>query len=247
MTNGSNLIATLTKIQRYDAALARVSAEVKKKEGVRDAIKKRLAEAELTLAALVKNSTERRRQLNSEELAIRDEQDKLVNRRKSLQSLNNYKVQQAAEREIDHTSRTLSQREEALLGALDQAAKADEDIKVRQRGVEAIRAEMVEAEAAIKEAEADKAAKVAAGGAERDALFATLKPADQALYSRAKDRYPTDALAVITKNTCGGCFMGLSPQLVVQASRGETIVRCTGCGRIVALPESDGQSSAAHN
>jgi predicted nucleic acid-binding Zn-ribbon protein len=247
MSNVSNLIATLTKIQRYDAALARVSADVKKKEVARDAIKKRLAEAELTLAALTKNFNERKRQLSSEELAIRDEQDKLVNRRKSLQSLNNYKVQQAAEREIDHTSRTLSQREEGLIGALDQANKAEEDLKVRQRAVEAIRAELLEAEGAIKEAEADRAAKVAAGGAERDALFATLKPNDQTLYSRTKDRYPTDALAIASKSSCSGCFMGLSPQIMVQASRGDAIVRCTGCGRIVILAEGEGQVPSAHS
>lgn len=245
MSNVSNLIATLTKIQRFDAALARVWAEIKKKESARDAIKKRLAEAELTLAALSKSLTDRKRQLNSEDLAIRDEQDKLVNRRKSLQSLNNYKVQQAAEREIDHTSRALSQREEALLKAFDQSAKVEEELKARQRAVESIKLELGAAEAAIRESEEERAAKVAAGGAERDALFASLKPADQALYSRAKDRYPTDALAAISKNTCGGCFMGLSPQAVVQASRGDSIVRCTGCGRIVVVLESDSQKAAA--
>ncbi len=244
MSNQLSLIATLLKIQRYDAAIARLNAALKKCEQNRDGIRKQLAEAELTISALSRNLADRKRQLNSEELAIRDEQDKLVARRKSLQSLNNYKVQQAAEREIEHGSRTLSQREDSLLKSLDQFAKFEQDYRARQSALEKVRAELVEADGLVTEAKLERDEKVKAGQAERDAWFATLKPNDQVLYSKARDKYPTDSLATAVKNTCGGCFMGFSPQVLVQASKGDSIVRCSGCGRIVVAPEAAQEAAA---
>jgi hypothetical protein len=57
------------------------------------------------------------------------------------------------------------------------------------------------------------------------------------LYNRVRDRFPSDPVVqLVNKDTCGGCFIRVGPQAIVQLSRGD-VLKCPGCGRILRLPE----------
>lgn len=47
------------------------------------------------------------------------------------------------------------------------------------------------------------------------------------------------AIVAVQKNSCGGCFRQLAPQRLVEARRGDTLMRCENCGRILAWTESE--------
>lgn len=51
------------------------------------------------------------------------------------------------------------------------------------------------------------------------------------------------AVVSVQKNSCGGCFRQLSPQRLVEARRGDTLMRCENCGRIMVW--SDNGEAAA--
>jgi len=60
------------------------------------------------------------------------------------------------------------------------------------------------------------------------------------LYNRIR-RVVKGGVAVVSvqKNACGGCFRQLSPQRLVEARRGDTLMRCENCGRIMVWSESE--------
>ena len=47
------------------------------------------------------------------------------------------------------------------------------------------------------------------------------------------------AIVPVQKNACGGCFRQLSPQRLVEARRGDTLMRCENCGRILVWTETE--------
>lgn len=48
------------------------------------------------------------------------------------------------------------------------------------------------------------------------------------------------AVVAVQKNACGGCFRQLAPQRLVEVRRGDTLMRCENCGRIVVWTETEG-------
>ena len=60
------------------------------------------------------------------------------------------------------------------------------------------------------------------------------------LYNRIR-RVVKGGVAVVSvqKNSCGGCFRLLAPQRMVEARRGDTLMRCENCGRIVVWAETE--------
>jgi uncharacterized protein len=49
------------------------------------------------------------------------------------------------------------------------------------------------------------------------------------------------AVVAVQKNSCGGCFRQLAPQRMVEARRGDTLMRCENCGRIMVWNESEAE------
>ena len=71
--------------------------------------------------------------------------------------------------------------------------------------------------------------------AERQALTVQIDAASLKLYERVHEKYMMDPVIPLKGNTCTGCFMQVGPQVHVTLSKGDALVRCPGCGRIVYL------------
>jgi len=47
------------------------------------------------------------------------------------------------------------------------------------------------------------------------------------------------AIVPVHKNACGGCYRQLAPQRMVEVRRGDSILRCENCGRIIVWKEEE--------
>lgn len=235
MTEGqSELLKTLHEIAELDAALIGIQAEAKKVQSeiaVRlQSNKKREADLALAKKALL----DKRAAEDREEKRIRDERSKLEGRRAALATLNDYKSQLSAEREIDHSAKELDEHEESTLKMLQEV----EDLEKKLKDLE------VELAASLKEYEAAYADALALiktldgrlkeKSATRKSLAAGLEKTVLDNYERARAKYPQDPLAHIENGTCVKCFMQVGPQVVVEIQKG-MLNRCRGCGRILFL------------
>jgi hypothetical protein len=66
--------------------------------------------------------------------------------------------------------------------------------------------------------------------------------ASLAQYERIKAKFPMGAVAKVSQSTCSGCFMQVGPQVLVLLARGNALVRCPGCGRILFQDETSAAS-----
>ena len=63
-----------------------------------------------------------------------------------------------------------------------------------------------------------------------------LPPSTRSRYERIRGSREGRAVVPIIKGACGGCYRGQSPQTLQEARRGDRILLCDGCGRMLIWP-----------
>lgn len=81
---------------------------------------------------------------------------------------------------------------------------------------------------------------------EREEVFANLPKAMSGLYSRIRARIRDGvAVAEARNRSCSACFMSLRPQVMSEIRRGEEVLTCDNCGRILYYVPSDSLQAEA--
>jgi|694.fasta_scaffold05602_20 predicted nucleic acid-binding Zn-ribbon protein len=230
-------LASLIELGRVDVQIALLNAHKKSLEAERVKRKQALDAQAMKLGARAKLLDEKKLLNMREEKAIKVERDRINDRRRALSTLNNYKLQQAAEREIDFVSKQVGQREELLLQLMREIEILEKDMAeidavtkgLHEEGA-AFERDAVETlqgiETKLQEYTAERTTHAQAVGA--GTVLTT--------YNRIKDRFPSNPVVdVLNRDSCAGCHMKLGPQVVVQISRGD-VVKCPGCSRFLKLP-----------
>ena len=183
---------------------------------------------------------EKKLSIDKEEHQIKEEQDRLVARRKALATMNNYKVQQAAEREIEGVAKDLAAREELLLTVMEEA-------QTLQQAGDGFKAEFevlkVEYEKLVKDVAGEMLTldeRLGRKSKEREEIVKGVAGESLLFYDRVRSRYPENPVVKVEdKNRCAGCGMSVGPQIILQISKGTSLVKCPGCGRILWRESSE--------
>ena len=79
----------------------------------------------------------------------------------------------------------------------------------------------------------------------RDEVFATMPTQLASVYNRLAQR-SRDGIAVaeVVNGSCSACFMSLRPQMQVEVKRGDQIITCESCSRILYIAPKSEQSEA---
>ncbi len=233
----SSVLSLLIQLSKLDGRIAFLQAQLNKVQVEQKNRAQALATVAQKREARGKVLADKRSLVAREEKGIKLERDKINDRRRALGTLNNYKLQQAAEREIDYVSKQIGQREDLLLALMREVEGLEKEISEVDVSLQGMKDEMQEFERTAGENVADYTAQLMTLKEERDqhAKLIDNSPA-LALYNRIVGRFPSDPIVdVVNRDSCAGCFMKVGPQVPVQISRGD-VVKCPGCGRILKLP-----------
>jgi predicted nucleic acid-binding Zn-ribbon protein len=234
------VLPILIDLSKLDGRIAIQQAKLKQLEAERVSRAQAIAALQSKRDARAKVGADKKALSAREEKGIKLERDKINERRRALSTLNNYKLQQAAEREIDFVSKQIGQREDLLLGLLREIDLFDKDILEADTALQGMRDEL----AAFEKTAGDEISAI-----QEDLKSLQADRTKQAqlvgntqiltLYSRTVAKFPSDPIVdVVNRESCAGCFMRVGPQVPVQISRGD-VVKCPGCGRILKLPREE--------
>ena len=59
---------------------------------------------------------------------------------------------------------------------------------------------------------------------------------DNQLSTRSGTLRGRAVVPILPKGACGGCFRGQPPQVLQEARRGDRVLLCDGCGRMMVWP-----------
>ncbi len=170
---------------------------------------------------------------SAEELRLKEEEEKIIERRKQLTTIGGAKSAKLVERELDIATRTLEELEKTATAAfeeLDNVKAQMADIADRKSALVQSLEELTTETGPELEEIGKNVTKLSK---QRDTQLKKLEPRLQGLYSRVNERYPGEAVAKAAEGSCQSCYRFLPQQRYNQIMAGNLLIQCPGCSRIL--------------
>ena len=234
----NEMIKLLLSVQDRDLDLDRLRAEMTAIPGRISTFKGEIQAAKTALEDAKKEMTQLQMAKKQKELDL-DSQESAV--RKHSTELNSVKTNEAYRAlmgEIDKAKQEKSALEDQILQIMEQMDQATRTWKEKEAGSKSFEAGVLKqiSDAETKQKELEQS--IAAKQTERDQALGTLPKnlADQ--YNRLRSGKRTGAAVVpIRSEQCFGCHMKISQNVINEVRRGQKLMTCENCSRIVFLEE----------
>jgi predicted nucleic acid-binding Zn-ribbon protein len=138
--------------------------------------------------------------------------------------------------EISGAKSKRSDRETELLVLMDEEESLDRERPKIEKELAQMKSEMDARLATLEAAERSEREQAAEIERERQSLLGGLSPATRSRYERIRASREGRAVVPILKGACGGCYRGQPPQTLQEARRGDRLLACDGCGRLLVWP-----------
>jgi len=140
----------------------------------------------------------------------------------------------AAIREADAARKQISALETQILEQLEQLEQAEASLNERAEEITSLNSDREARLKAFDDETGTIGERLATARKEREELFANLPKQMSGLYARIRARIRDGvAVAEARNRSCTACFMSLRPQVMAEIRRGEDILTCDNCGRIL--------------
>jgi len=140
----------------------------------------------------------------------------------------------AAIREADAARKQISTLETQILEQLEQLEQAEVALSERAEEIASLNTDREAKLKVFDDATSTIGERLATARKEREEVFANLPKQISTMYSRIKARIRDGvAVAEARNRSCSACFMSLRPQVMTEIRRGEEVLTCDNCGRIL--------------
>jgi predicted nucleic acid-binding Zn-ribbon protein len=221
-------------LQNADTCIRRLEAELGAVEERRAEIDKEFDQRafEFKTAEAARDAAREKRSTLETEVAAAREKEQHAGR--ALMSSTNEKEYTAAIREGDAARKHASQLETQILEQMEAMESAEKQMAELEPLVAKLRQERDERVAAfVRQVESERA-ELESCRREREQILAELPKQMSALYERISKRIRNGvAMAEARNGACTACFMALRPQVMADVRRGEEIITCDNCNRIL--------------
>lgn len=138
--------------------------------------------------------------------------------------------------EMDEARAAISESETRILEAMEAIEQARAEADRAASGARGAQERAAEEESALDAREKALEEQIAALRRERDGIADGVDATLLSRYARIAGRR-RPAVAVVERETCMGCRVGIPPQAVLELRRAESLITCGHCQRILVLEE----------
>ena len=143
---------------------------------------------------------------------------------------------QALLKEIGDRKARRSDRETELLVMMDEEQRLASERPVLEQALKTAENEAAARLQTIASEEQAEREQVAALERQRQTLLERLPAGIRVRYERIRTSKEGRGVVPILKGSCGGCYRGQPPQALQEARRGDRVLTCDGCGRLLIWP-----------
>lgn len=146
--------------------------------------------------------------------------------------------------EMEQARRAISDAETRILEAMEAIEEAKRTLASGDRDLTAVRERLGQEHRALDERDEQLQKQIAELRQRRDQIAAGLDVKLLDRYERIAARR-SPAVAVVTQELCMGCRLDIPPQNYIEIIKGEALITCEHCHRILIHEEQLGQSAAS--
>ncbi|MDQ2976491.1 MAG: C4-type zinc ribbon domain-containing protein [Acidobacteriota bacterium] len=230
----------LVALQKLDTSIRKLQAELEAIPQRRAEIEKEFDQRAFEIRALENTRDEARHSRARLDTEVLEQRTRVERAERNLMSSKKQDEYTAAIREADAARKQISAFETQILEQMEALEKAEASLTERAEEISSLNSDREAKLQAFDVETQQQADKLAQNRAERERLIAALPKAMGALYMRISARIRDGvAVAEARNGACMACFMALRPQAMAQVRRGEEVVTCDNCNRILYYVPSD--------
>jgi predicted nucleic acid-binding Zn-ribbon protein len=229
-------LRVLWSLHELDERLVSLQEALRRYPGQRSALDERLTAERRRLEVARQQITDlqlKHRQVEKDIEALTAEERKFMSQLPLVKKNEEYT---ALLHEIQGAKAKRSDRETELLLMMEDEQKLQGERPALERSVADLEAETKQRLERIEVEEKAERDQVAGVERERSDLLAKLPATTRSRYERIRSSREGRAVVPILKGACGGCYRGQPPQALQEARRGDRVLICDGCGRMLMLP-----------
>jgi len=224
----------LVALQNLDISLRRLQTEIEAIPLRRAEIEKEFDQRAFDIRAVETRRDDARHERARLEKEIAEQRTRAERADRNLMSSKKQDEYTAAIREADAARKQISALETQILEQMEVFDQAETSLKERSSEIASLNSDREERLRSFDEETRAQHAQLEASRAEREHVFNALPKTMSTLYNRISVRIRDGiALAEARNGACAACFMALRPQVMAQVRRGEEVVTCDNCNRIL--------------
>lgn len=227
----------LIELQKTDTNIRRLRKQVETADQRRAEIEQEFERH----ASSIREIQGKRDTLNTERTALENQvaENKTYLERadRNLKHAQNQKEYETAMREMDALQKQIAAFETQIVEKMTASEEVEKELETRAEEINSIDAKRAAAIGEFEKQLAADRAELARDTAAREIVFATLPAQLASVYNRMAQR-SRDGIAVaeVVNGSCSACFMALRPQMQVEVRKGQQIITCESCTRILYVP-----------
>lgn len=196
----------------------------------------------LSLKTRYEQTVEDRKKLDAELIETQQNHEKY---KQDLMRVRNEKEYITALREIDSTRKHISTLETEILKAMEELEKLEAEVTLQAPDIEKKRAE-VDRELSALDSEASAGQqRLQSVGERRNQLAGMIPPKLLNMYDRVARGRRGQALSEVRNSTCTACRMRVRPKVFSDVRRGDQLITCDNCSRILFYRPDTSKSAEA--
>ncbi|MFP4458806.1 MAG: zinc ribbon domain-containing protein [Candidatus Zixiibacteriota bacterium] len=235
------ILDSLFSMQELDVKIAELEVSKVYKPKLLDELKGKVEKLENAVNSIDKKLNNIAIREKETELDIDKIRETYEKAKKKLSMVTSNREYEAVQDEIMENEELLALKEEEELKILDEQ---EETKKEKAKLDDEYEKTKIDAEKQIEQIESELShveENIAALEKEREQYISDVPKRLMAKYNRVRRGLGNLAVVHVTKRACGGCFQTLPPQTIQDLIRGDKIITCPSCGRILAWDEEDGR------
>ena len=235
----------LIALQNVDTGIRRLQSDLESIPRRRAEIESEFDQRAFEFKALQQTGVTARETRASLDRELAEQRLRMEKADRDLMSSTNSKVYEAAIRERDAAKKQISDLETKVLEQMEAAETAEKTLAEREPEFARLRAEHEDRLRAFEQQTQAWSEELSTRRAEREQRFTSLPPALKSTYQRIVARIRDGvALAEVRGGACSACRMTLRPQAMSQIRRGDELIFCDNCNRILYYQPAAQQQGA---
>jgi predicted nucleic acid-binding Zn-ribbon protein len=235
----------LVALQKLDTSIRKLQAELEAIPERRAEIESEFDQRAFEIRALENRRDEARHARTRLETEVGEQRQRVERADRNLMSSKKPDEYTAAIREADAARKQIATLETQILEQMEALEAAEAALGERAEEVASLNSDREARLVSFDDETRQQADRLAINKTERERLLAALPKATGASYNRIVARIRDGiAVAEARNGACMACFMALRPQAMAQVRRGDEIITCDNCNRILYYAPSDSTSAS---
>jgi predicted nucleic acid-binding Zn-ribbon protein len=220
------------QIEEAQKDKARYPSELERLQGLLKAQEEKQAEEKRRIEELEKKRVTMEGELEMENERIKRSQLKLL-------EIKTNKEYQALLKEIETGKEHNSQREEEIIGMLEEIDQLKTDYASTVERAHKEREEIEEETAQVKDQMVTVEQDIALWSQNREEIVKEMDPELLKRYNTLKERRNGIAVVLVKNEGCQGCYVNIPPQMYNEVQKNKEIILCPNCHRILYWENKD--------